>query len=215
MSADETLDQRRRMVDFQIRGRGLRDERLLSVFEHVPRHLFVPQGLRHAAYDDTPLPIGDDQTISQPYIVALMVDLLELNGSERVLEIGTGSGYEAAILGGMAARVETIEIVPNLAIIAQHLLKDLGYSNVHVHIGDGTLGWSEAAPYQAIVTAAAAPGIPEPLLEQLADGGRLVLPVEEGHQQYLKKITRHGNDYDEHVVAAVAFVPLLGKYGWG
>ena len=145
--------------------------------------------MRYAAYDDMPLPIGYDQTISQPYIVALMASLLELNGDELVLEVGTGSGYQAAILSNLAAEVHTLELVPELAGEADRLLRELEYTNVHVHVGDGSLGWPPAAPYPGIIAAAAAPEVPPPLLEQLAEGGRLVLPVADEHDQVLKVFT--------------------------
>jgi protein-L-isoaspartate(D-aspartate) O-methyltransferase len=212
---DDLFAERLQMVESQMRHRGIKDERVLSAFEQVPRHLFVPDDMRHAAYRDMPLPIGHDQTISQPYIVALMTSLLELHGDEHVLEIGTGSGYQAAILGKLAAQVETVELVPELGQAAERLLQELGYSNVHVHISDGSLGWPDAAPYPAILAAAAAPNVPQPLLDQLSDGGRLVLPVEFDHQQLLKVYTRHGHDYDQRVITAVAFVPLRGVHGWG
>ena len=206
--------ERHRMVESQLRARGLLDERVLQAFEQVPRHLFVPEEIRYAAYDDMPLPIGHDQTISQPYIVALMISLLALQGDERVLEVGTGSGYEAALLGRLAAEVHTIELVPALGQQADLLLQDLGYTNIHVHIGDGSLGWPDAAPYAGIVAAAAAPHVPAPLMEQLSDGGRLVLPVADGYEQYLKVVVRTGKDYSERVVTAVAFVPMRGRHGW-
>lgn len=202
------------MVEAQIRRRGVRDERVLQAFEQVPRHLFVPMQARHMAYEDMPLPIGHDQTISQPYIVALMTSLLELRGDERVLDIGTGSGYQAAILSMLAAEVHSVEVIPELADGAASLLHELGCSNVQVHLGDGTLGWPPQAPYPAILGAAAAPRVPPPLLEQLSEGGRLVLPVAEDSGQLLKVIVRHASDYDERVVTAVAFVPMRGKYGW-
>ena len=164
---------------------------------------------------DMPLAIGRDQTISQPYIVGLMTSLLGLQGDERVLELGTGSGYQAAILGRLAAEVETVELIPELAERAEGLLRELGYDNVHVHVGDGTLGWPDRAPYPAIIGTAAAPRVPPPLLSQLAERGRLVLPVADDYQQLLKLITRHENDYDERVITSVAFVPMHGKYGWG
>ncbi len=205
---------RHEMVEQQLRRRGINDERVLRAFDKVPRHLFVAERMRRAAYDDMPLPIGYDQTISQPYIVALMIGLLDLQGDERVLEVGTGSGYQAALLGRLAGEVHTIELVPELGQEAARLLAELGYDNVHVHIGDGTLGWPPAAPYPAIIGAAAAPLVPPPLLEQLADGGRLVLPVADKYDQLLKVIRRQDNDYDERVVAPVAFVPMRGKHGW-
>jgi protein-L-isoaspartate(D-aspartate) O-methyltransferase len=206
--------ERHRMVDEQIAQRGLRDPNLLSAFEEVSRHLFVPENSWYAAYDDTPLPIGFGQTISQPYIVALMTSLLELTGDERVLEVGTGSGYQAAILSRLAAKVHTIEFLPDLAIRAETLLRELEYSNVYIHVGDGSLGWPEAAPYPAIVVTASSPKVPDPLCEQLSEGGRLVLPVESHRVQLLKVLTRRGDEFIEEVITSVAFVPLRGKYGW-
>ncbi len=212
---DEFKPERYQMVATQMQRRGIREARILAAFEQVPRHLFVPEPMRHMAYEDMPLPIGRDQTISQPYIVALMTSLLELRGDERVLEIGTGSGYQAAILSRLAAEVYTVEVLPELAERAGQLLRELGYANIHVHVGDGTLGWPAAAPYPAIIGTAAAPRVPPPLLEQLEEGGRLVLPVAEEYQQLLKVITRRGDDYQERVATAVAFVPMRGKHGWG
>jgi protein-L-isoaspartate(D-aspartate) O-methyltransferase len=212
---DEYEAERHRMVDGQLRSRGLRDERVLEAFEQVPRHLFVPGPVRYQAYADMPLPIGLDQTISQPYIVALMISLLNLRGDERVLEIGTGSGYEAALLASLAAEVHTVELLPELGRQADMLLRELGCGNVRVHIGDGSLGWPEAAPFAGIVAAAAAPKVPQPLLEQLSDGGRLVLPVAHEYEQYLRLIARSGSEYADRIVTAVAFVPMKGKHGWG
>lgn len=206
--------QRRRMVDKQILRRGLKDPRLLAAFESVPRHLFVPEDYRYSAYDDGPIPIGHSQTISQPYIVALMTDLLGLEGDERVLEIGAGSGYQAAILAMMAAEVHTVEYLPELAAQADKLLKELGMDNVHVHIGDGSLGWPEAAPYGGILVAAAAPQAPKPLLKQLEDGRRLVLPVGGRSMQNLEVWTRKGDDFESKIETSVAFVPLRGEQGW-
>jgi protein-L-isoaspartate(D-aspartate) O-methyltransferase len=211
---DDLSSARHGMVESQIHARGLRDPRLLAAFEQVPRHLFVPAPVRQAAYDDTPLPIGYEQSISQPYIVALMASLLEMEGDERVLEIGTGSGYEAAILSRLAVEVHTIELLPELGQAAARLLHELGYTNVHVHIADGSLGWLPDAPYQAIIAAAAAPVVPKPLLEQLSEGGRLVLPVAEGQAQLLKVFTRRGDGYLPRVVTSVAFVPMRGMHGW-
>jgi protein-L-isoaspartate(D-aspartate) O-methyltransferase len=205
--------ERHRMVETQLRKRGLHDERVLTAFKTVPRHLFVPASLQYAAYDDTPLPIGLGQTISQPYIVGLMISLLELQGDERVLELGTGSGYEAALLSQIAGEVHTIELVPELGVAAEALLQELGFGNVHVHMGDGSLGWSEAAPYSGIIAAAAAPHVPPPLLQQLSEDGRLVLPVASDHEQWLRVFRRSGDDYDERVITSVAFVPMRGKYG--
>lgn len=205
---------RKRMVKKQIARRGIKDPRLLSAFESVPRHMFVPKEYRYAAHDDGPLPIGYSQTISQPYIVALMTDLLELKGNERVLEVGTGSGYQAAILGMMAREVHTVEYISELAANAEEVLKMLGMDNVHVHFGDGSLGWPDAAPYAGILVAAAAPQIPKTLLDQLEDGGRLVLPVGGRGMQNLEVWERDGNDYHSKIVTAVAFVPLRGEQGW-
>jgi protein-L-isoaspartate(D-aspartate) O-methyltransferase len=203
------------MIEEQIVGRGLRDRRLLDALERVPRHLFVPPSSRFAAYDDAPLSIDFGQTISQPYIVALMTSLLELAGHERVLEIGTGSGYQAAILGKLAAEVHTLEIVPELAARAARLLGRLGLDRVTVHLGDGGLGWPTAAPYAAIVITAASERVPEPLLEQLAEGGRLVAPVASGDgAEWLTLIKAERGKLIEHKIASVAFVPLRGKYGW-
>lgn len=205
---------RQQMVKKQIARRGLLNERLLAAFESVPRHLFVPEEYRDAAYDDSPLPIGFTQTISQPYIVALMTDLLNLKGDERVLEIGTGSGYQAAILGKMAEEVHTVEYLPELATRADKLLKELGVDNVHVHVGDGSLGWPAAAPYNGILVAAAAPQTPKILLSQLADGGRLVLPVGGRGKQNLEVWKKAGEEFTTKIETAVAFVPLRGEKGW-
>lgn len=205
---------RNQMVKSQIVRRGLRDERLLAAFESIPRHLFVPEEYRYAAYDDNPLPIGFSQTISQPYIVALMTDLLKLKGDECVLEIGTGSGYQAAILGMMANEVHTVELLPELATDADKLLKELGFDNVHVHIGDGSLGWPETAPYKGILVAAAAPQAPNTLLDQLVEGGRLILPVGGRGMQNLEVWEKEGNKFKNEVETAVAFVPLRGEEGW-
>ena len=180
---DRFLPERHRMVEEQIRRRGLHDDRLLGVLRSVPRHLFVPWPSRDAAYDDTPLPLGSGQTISQPYIVALMTSLLQLRGDERALEVGTGSGYQAAILSHLTQEVHTIELLPQLAARAARLLKRLKCDNVHVHVADGSVGWPDASPFSAVLVAAAAQSVPQPLLEQLADGGRLVIPIESRRRQ--------------------------------
>lgn len=206
--------QRQRMVVEQISRRGLNEPRLLSAMQTVPRHLFVPPEYRLSAYEDGPLPIGFGQTISQPYIVALMTNLLQLQGNERVLEVGTGSGYQAAILGKMAQEVHTIELLPELAESAAKRLAKLGMANVHIHVGDGSLGWPDNAPYAGILVAAAAPQAPPALLEQLADGGRLVIPVGGQGFQELEVWERKGGRYESSSVLSVAFVPLRGEQGW-
>jgi len=211
---DKYERERRRMIKTQIVRRGLQNEQLLTAFESVPRHLFVPDEYRNVAYEDNPLPIGNSQTISQPYIVALMTNLLKLTGDERVLEIGTGSGYQAAILGMLAEEVHTVEYVPELAAKAEKVLKDLGMDNVHVHFGDGSLGWPPSAPYSGIVVAAAAPQAPKALLKQLAEGGRLVLPVGGRGVQNLEIWERDGDNFKSRIETAVAFVPLRGAEGW-
>ena len=204
--------ERHKMVEQQIARRGLHDPRLLAAFERVPRHLFVPVDERHLAYADSALPIGLEQTISQPYIVALMTDLLCLVGDERVLEVGTGTGYQAAILSLMAEEVHTIEFVPALAARAMGLLEE--YPNVHCHVGDGSLGWLGAAPYDGVLVTASAPKAPQPLLDQLKDGGRLVLPVGGEGYQMLEIWTRRGEKYDRKSEIGVAFVLLRGEHGW-
>ena len=202
------------MVREQIAARGVLEPRLLAVMGSVPRHRFVPAESQDWAYSDAPLPIGHAQNISQPYIAALMTELLELQGTERVLEVGTGSGYQAAVLGRLAAEVHSLELLPDLAGRAAAQLKELGYSNVYVHVGDGSLGWPEAAPYDAILVAASAPSAPEPLLAQLAEGGRMVLPVGgRGFQQLQVWRRRDGKlEHTDHI--PVAFVLLRGEHGW-
>jgi protein-L-isoaspartate(D-aspartate) O-methyltransferase len=206
---------RAEMVEHQLRRRGIRDERVLAAFLKVPRHKFVrPQDL-WIAYDDYPLPIGYGQTISQPYIVALMTELLALKGDERVLEVGTGSGYQAAILAELAKEVITIERIPELARRAQRVLTDLGYRNVTVLVGDGSLGAPDFAPFDAIIVTAAAPHPPKALLEQLKDGGRLVIPIGDRTLQELIRFVRKGDEWQEEKHGPCLFVPLIGKNGWG
>lgn len=203
-------EQRRHMVRRQIKGRGIEDPDVLRAMEKVRRHLFVPEGFRSAAYDDRPLPIGQGQTISQPYIVALMTELAAVEPGDRVLEVGTGSGYQAAILAEMAEKVYTVEIVEELGKTARKRLDRLGYDNVRVRIGDGFRGWSEHAPFEAIVVTAAPPEIPGPLKEQLAQDGRLVIPVGESWQE-LKVVekTKDGT-LKENAIIPVRFVPMTG-----
>ncbi|GIK08458.1 MAG: protein-L-isoaspartate O-methyltransferase [Anaerolineaceae bacterium] len=205
---------RKEMTRRQIAARGLRDPRLLAAFESVPRHLFVPEEYRQRSYADGPLPIGHEQTISQPYIVALMTHLLELTGRERVLEVGTGSGYQAAILSRLAAEVHTVEIVPELFAQAERTLSELGCANVHSHLADGSLGWTAAAPYDGILVTAAAPSAPQMLLDQLAAGGRLVLPVGGLGYQELEIWRKENEEFKRKSSLGVAFVPLRGEYGW-
>jgi len=207
------LDQRKQMVARQLHARGINDPRILEAFESIPRHRFVPEDAQVWAYDDYAHRIGFEQTISQPYIVAYMTQLLELTGTERVLEVGTGSGYQAAILSRLAREVHTIELIPALAERAAHVLTDLEITNVFIHIGDGSLGWSESAPYDAIIVTAAAPHVPKSLLNQLTDHGRMILPVGESGFQELELWQRAGESFSYKTLLAVAFVPLRGKEG--
>jgi protein-L-isoaspartate(D-aspartate) O-methyltransferase len=201
---------RHEMVATQIAARGVKDERTLEAMRTVERHLFVPPAARAQAYEDHPLSIGNGQTISQPYIVAFMTEAAGLLGGETVLEIGTGSGYQSAVLSEIAARVYSIEIVPPLAEAAAALLKRLGRDNVSVRTGDGYLGWPEAAPFDAILVTAAAPRVPEPLEQQLKDGGRLVVPVGDDWQELLV-VTRRGERFEEKRLLPVRFVPMTGQ----
>jgi protein-L-isoaspartate(D-aspartate) O-methyltransferase len=202
------------MVEKQIAQRGITSPRILEAFLETPRHLFIPDNQQLYAYQDGPLPIGKGQTISQPYIVAYMTHQLNLTGTERVLEIGTGSGYQAAILGKLAAEVHTIERHQSLASSATHLLDELGYKNIIVHLGDGTNGLPEHAPYDAIMVTAAAPEVPHPLLDQLGEGGRLIMPVGARLGQVLHLFHKHENQIKKEHLAPVAFVPLIGDHGW-
>lgn len=204
------------MVRYQLAGRGIFDSRVLEAMDRVPRERFIPEHLAGEAYEDYPLPIGWGQTISQPYIVALMAQALQLEGRERVLDIGTGSGYAAAVLASLALEVFSIERIPELAEQARRNLEQAGFSQVHVHCGDGTLGWPEAAPFDGICVAAGAPVVPETLKQQLAVGGRLIIPVGSEHSvQRLVCITRRTDaDFEREDFGDVRFVPLLGEQGW-
>ncbi|MFQ6008531.1 MAG: protein-L-isoaspartate(D-aspartate) O-methyltransferase [Candidatus Zixiibacteriota bacterium] len=201
---------RRQMVRYQIQARGINDQRVLKAMNKVERHLFVPENYRDLAYYDQPLPIGEDQTISQPYIVAIMTELLHLDGDEKVLEIGTGSGYQAAILAEIAREVYTIEIVERLAKRAEKLLYELGYENITVKCGDGYIGWEEHAPFDAIIVTCAPPKVPQPLIEQLAEDGRMVVPVGTWWQELLL-IEKKNGKMTETSVLPVRFVPMTGE----
>lgn len=205
------------MVESQIRARGIRDARVLAAMEKVPRHLFVNEALRDQAYNDSPLPIDGGQTISQPYIVALMTEAMELTGKDKVLEIGTGSGYQTAILAELAEHVFSIDRVASLASAARRLLESLNYYNVAIRVGDGTYGWREEAPFDAIIVTAGAPNIPKTFVEQISIGGRLVIPVGGRHSQALIKITRLAedpSDVKKEDLGGCRFVNLIGEYGW-
>ena len=214
MVEDEYALSRKRMVAEQIAGRGINDPRVLKAMASVPRQFFITPDDLAWAYSDGPLPIGYNQTISQPYIVALMVELLELDPTDRVLEIGCGSGYQAAVLGELAAEVQTVEIIPELARQAELNLSRLGYIHVHVHIGDGSLGWPDASPFNGILVAAAAPEVPQMLLDQVAEGGRLVIPVGGRSVQRLEVWKRNGREFNRQINLDVCFVPLRGQFGW-
>ncbi|MCB2225558.1 MAG: protein-L-isoaspartate(D-aspartate) O-methyltransferase [Desulfarculaceae bacterium] len=205
---------RRRMVQDQIAARGIRDQRLLQALNDVPRHLFMDQTLWRRAYEDHPLPIGQGQTISQPYIVALMTDAMGLTGKEKVLEIGTGSGYQTAILAKLADWVFSIERLQELSRAAQRVLEELKIFNVNLIVGDGTKGWPEEGPYDAIIVTAGAPVTPRPLVEQLVDGGRLLIPVGERGMQTLMRLTRKGDKVVTEDLGGCRFVDLIGEHGW-
>lgn len=205
---------RQRMVENQIARRGVTSNRVLEAFRSVPRHEFVPREQQRMAYQDRPLPIGEGQTISQPYIVAYMTEKLDLDPEDRVLEIGTGSGYQAAILAELVEEVHTVERHRSLAEETRKRLKRLGYDQVHIYHRDGTLGLPEHAPYDGVVVTASAPEVPEPLVDQLAGGGRLVMPVGGRGGQVLKLITKTEDQLQEELLSPVAFVPLIGDEGW-
>jgi protein-L-isoaspartate(D-aspartate) O-methyltransferase len=217
-ASDETTPssysaERKRMVAYQIRARGITDKRIIDAFLKVERHRFVPKRYIRNAYEDRPLPIGEDQTISQPYIVAFMTHALELSRTDKVLEIGTGSGYQAAILAELCDHVFTIEVIPSLGRKAEALLKELGYENVKVKIGDGYQGWNEHAPYDAIIVTCAPTHVPEPLKKQLKDGGRMIIPLGEAYHQELVLLRKRGGQLKQERVLPVRFVPMVDETG--
>ena len=205
---------RQAMVERQLKARGIRDQRVLAAFAKVPRHLFVEQGIMDRSYDDNPLPIGEGQTISQPYMVAIMTEALALTGGERVLEIGTGSGYQAAILAELCEKVFTVERVDKLARRARQVLDELKYQNIAIKIGDGTLGWQEFAPYDRIIVTAGAPGVPKAYWDQLAEGGTIAIPVGDRYTQTLELVTKRNGKEVRTDRGGCMFVPLIGKDGW-
>jgi protein-L-isoaspartate(D-aspartate) O-methyltransferase len=205
---------RAEMVNEQLASRGITDKRVLDAFRQVPRHLFVPENIRESAYDDCALPIGSGQTISQPYMVAIMTEKLELKGGEKVLEVGTGSGYQAAILAELAQKVISIERLPGLSENAQKILLGLGYANVEMRLGDGTEGYAPESPYNGIIVTAACPAPPPPLIDQLAEGGRLVLPVGDRYLQTLTIIRKIKGKIETESSIGCMFVPLLGRFGF-
>lgn len=210
ISTDNFVEKRKSMVEYQIKARGVTDTLVLNAMLKVERHLFVPENSQNRAYEDEPLPIGHGQTISQPYIVAYMTEQIDLDESEKVLEIGTGSGYQAAVLSEIAKEVYTIEIVPELAAKAAEVLKKLSYNNVHVRTGDGYLGWPEAAPFDAIIVTAAPAHIPQPLVDQLKIGGRMIIPVGEFNQDLIL-LERTKEGIEEKKKIPVRFVPMTGE----
>ncbi len=202
------------MVKTQLISRGIKDKNVLDAMSRVPRHLFVEDAMVSSAYGDMALPIGDGQTISQPYMVAVMTELLELNGVEKVLEIGTGSGYQGAVLAELAREVYTIERLTSVAERAMDTLRALSYNNIHVKVGDGSRGWHEQAPFDRIIITAASPKVPPPLIEQLTIGGILLLPIGTRYSQTLLKIKKKDSGQTEEYHTPCVFVPLVGKYGW-
>jgi protein-L-isoaspartate(D-aspartate) O-methyltransferase len=206
---------RRRMVDEQLIARGIRDPRVIEAMTKVPRHLFVPEALASQAYSDFPLPIGERQTISQPYMVALMSEAMQLKGGEKVLEVGTGSGYQAAVLALLTRQVFSLERIAALARQARRTLDACGFARVNVRVTDGTCGWEEEAPFDAIMVTAGAPAVPQPFMKQLAIGGRLVIPVGDRTTQMLIRVTRNSErGFREERLLGCRFVPLVGDHGW-
>lgn len=205
---------RSQMVETQLISRGISNPLVLNTMKKVLRHKFIPENLQSLAYEDGPLPIGEGQTISQPYMVAIMTEKLGLKGGEKVLEIGTGSGYQAAVLAEIAKEVWTVERIPSIAERSKKIFDELGYKNIKVVVGDGTLGLPKEAPFNGIIVTAGAPFIPQPLIDQLADGGRLVIPVGERFGQTLKIAVKHGSNVEVEDCIGCVFVPLVGEYGW-
>jgi len=205
---------RKRMVDEQLIPRGIKNKRVLGAFYKVQRHKFIPEDVLMSAYADFPLPIGEGQTISQPYIVALMTECLDLRGEEKVLEIGTGSGYQTAILAELTKEIYSVERFKNLAESAEAMLNELGYKNIGIKVGDGTLGWPEMGPFDRIIITAASPRIPLPLTEQLNESGKLILPLGESFSQVLTAVEKKNGKLESIEICGCIFVPLVGKYGW-
>ncbi|MFH1347254.1 MAG: protein-L-isoaspartate(D-aspartate) O-methyltransferase [Candidatus Margulisiibacteriota bacterium] len=205
---------RKAMVETQLIPRGIADPRVLKTFKKVPRHEFIPEKIQSSAYEDRALPIAENQTVSQPYMAAVMTENLQLKGNETVLEVGTGSGYQAAILAELCKKVYSIERFESLSLHARATAKNLGYTNIEFIIGDGTEGYSQAAPYDRILVTAGCPGIPKPLIEQLKDGGRLVIPVGDVFQQILTIVTKEGDKTSIEESVPCVFVPLVGRFGW-
>ena len=205
---------RERMVKNQLVARGIKDERVLQVMGKIPRHLFIEEALAGEAYNDHPVLIGEKQTISQPYIVAVMTEALELKGDENTLEIGAGSGYQTAILAELSRRVYTIERIESLLVNARNILAQLGYDNILFKVFDGTMGWKEYAPFDTIMVTAGAPGVPEPLVDQLVDNGRMIIPIGDRYSQELIKIVRRGKSLEQKNLGGCRFVNLIGIHGW-
>jgi protein-L-isoaspartate(D-aspartate) O-methyltransferase len=211
---DRRYERQRRQLIEVIRDRGITDLEVLRVFDLVPRHLFVPDAVRHRAYDDAPVPIGFGQTASQPSLQALYMQTLQLRPSDRVLEIGTGSGYQTALLAHLAGHVYSVERLRELSARARTALDALRFTNIALLVGDGTIGWSRYAPFDAILVSAAAPAVPQALVDQLADGGRMLIPVGDRDQQVLTLLAKEGGEVRREQVTACSFVPLLGRFGW-
>lgn len=212
---DRRYERQRRQLIEAIRERGIDDLEVLRVFDLVPRHLFVPEAVHHRAYEDAPVPIGFGQTASQPSLQALYLQLLKIQPKHRVLEIGTGSGYQTALLAHLAGQVYSVERIRELSVRARAVLDDLRLSNIALLVGDGTIGWSKYAPYDSILVAAASPGAPQALLDQLADGGRMLIPIGDRNEQTLTMFHKTADGISREDITACTFVPLLGRFGWG